>query len=95
MGNADLKLDAFTLSSVIPVFAEYVDVIKGKEICGYAIRRGLDADVFIGSSLIDMLESTRRKKAIDHVPPVRKLKKSEMLGEGQGIIETLTVKVED
>ncbi|KAM2556749.1 hypothetical protein TB2_013936 [Malus domestica] len=83
MGNADLKPDAFALSSVLPVFAESVHVIKGKEIHGYAIRRGLDAHVFIGSSLIDMLESTGRKKATDHVPAVKKLKKSEMLGEGQ------------
>ncbi|KAB2608188.1 serine/threonine-protein kinase ndrA [Pyrus ussuriensis x Pyrus communis] len=29
------------------------------------------------------LESTGRKKATDHVPAVKKLKKSEMLGEGQ------------
>ncbi|CAN6725977.1 unnamed protein product [Malus baccata var. baccata] len=60
MGNADLQPDAFTLSSVLPVFAEYVDVIKGKEIHGYAIRRGLDADVFIGSSLIDMYANCTR-----------------------------------
>ncbi|XP_059658292.1 putative pentatricopeptide repeat-containing protein At3g23330 [Cornus florida] len=54
MGNANLKPDSFTLSSVLPIFAEYVDVLKGKEIHGYAIRHGFDADVFIGSSLIDM-----------------------------------------
>ncbi|KAK0607239.1 hypothetical protein LWI29_011999 [Acer saccharum] len=54
MGNANLKPDSFTLSSVLPIFAEYVDVIKGKEIHGYAIRQGLDTDLFIGSSLIDM-----------------------------------------
>ena len=29
------------------------------------------------------LESTGRKKATDHVPAVKKLKKSEMLGKGQ------------
>lgn len=54
MGNANLKPDSFTLSSVLPIFAEYVDVIKGKEIHGYAIRHGFDADLFLGSSLIDM-----------------------------------------
>ncbi|RXH76655.1 hypothetical protein DVH24_019543 [Malus domestica] len=63
MGNTDLKPDAFALSNVLPVFAEYVHVIKGKEIHG--------------------LESTGRKKATDHVPAVKKLRKSEMLGEGQ------------
>ncbi|KAF8401925.1 hypothetical protein HHK36_012876 [Tetracentron sinense] len=34
MGDADLKPDSFTLSSVLPIFAEYVDVSKGKEIHG-------------------------------------------------------------
>lgn len=62
MGNANLKPDSFTLSSVLPVFAEYVDVIKGKEIHGYAIRRGFDADVFVGSSLIDMYANCNRIK---------------------------------
>ncbi|KAM1977756.1 hypothetical protein FF1_014296 [Malus domestica] len=60
MGNADLKPDAFALSNVLPVFAEYVHVIKGKEIHGYTIRRGLDAHVFIGSSLIDMYANCTR-----------------------------------
>ncbi|KAF7808584.1 putative pentatricopeptide repeat-containing protein [Senna tora] len=54
MGNANLKPDTFTLSSILPIFSEYADIIKGKEIHSYAIRNGLDADVFIGSSLIDM-----------------------------------------
>lgn len=62
MGNANLKPDSFTLSSVLPVFAEYVDVIKGKEIHGYAIRHGFDADVFVGSSLIDMYANCNRIK---------------------------------
>ncbi|XP_055813716.1 putative pentatricopeptide repeat-containing protein At3g23330 [Solanum dulcamara] len=54
MSNAYLKPDCFTLSSVLPVFARHVDVLKGKEIHGYAIRHGFDKDEFIGSSLIDM-----------------------------------------
>ncbi|PON41546.1 DYW domain containing protein [Parasponia andersonii] len=60
MGNANLKPDSFTLSSVLPIFAEYVDVIKGKEIHGYAIRSGFESDVFIGSSLIDMYAKCNR-----------------------------------
>ncbi|KAF9605693.1 hypothetical protein IFM89_018036 [Coptis chinensis] len=60
MGMADLKPDAFTLSSVLPIFAEYVDVSKGKEIHGYTIRHGFDSDVFIGSSLIDMYANCSR-----------------------------------
>ncbi|GFS42278.1 tetratricopeptide repeat (TPR)-like superfamily protein [Actinidia rufa] len=34
MGNANLQPDSFTLSSVLPIFAEYVNVVKGKEIHG-------------------------------------------------------------
>ncbi|CAL5347445.1 unnamed protein product [Camellia sinensis] len=60
MGNANLQPDSFTLSSVLPIFAEYVDVVKGKEIHGYAIRHGFDTDVYIGSSLIDMYANCTR-----------------------------------
>ncbi|XP_010265006.1 PREDICTED: putative pentatricopeptide repeat-containing protein At3g23330 [Nelumbo nucifera] len=60
MGIADLKPDSFTLSSILPIFADYVDVYKGKEIHGYAIRHGFDSDVFIGSSLIDMYAKCNR-----------------------------------
>jgi pentatricopeptide repeat protein len=60
MGNANLKPDSFTLSSVLPIFAEYVDVIKGKEIHAYAIRHGFDVDLFIGSSLIDVYAKCTR-----------------------------------
>ncbi|KAL9410890.1 hypothetical protein AB3S75_044629 [Citrus x aurantiifolia] len=43
--------DSFTLSSVLPIFADYVDVIKGKEIHGYAIRHGLETNVCIGNAI--------------------------------------------
>lgn len=54
MGVSGLKPDSFTLSSILPIFAEYVDDYKGREIHGFAIRHAFDSDVFIGSSLIDM-----------------------------------------
>ncbi|TYH35550.1 hypothetical protein ES332_D13G200600v1 [Gossypium tomentosum] len=60
MGNANMKPDSFTLSSVLPIFAEYVDVIKGKEIHGYAIRHWFDSDCYIASSLIDMYANCAR-----------------------------------
>lgn len=60
MGSNDLSPDAFTLSSVLPIFSEYVDVNKGKEIHGYVIRKGIDADVYIGSSLVDMYAKSAR-----------------------------------
>ncbi|XP_010532658.1 PREDICTED: putative pentatricopeptide repeat-containing protein At3g23330 [Tarenaya hassleriana] len=60
MGNADLKPDAFTLSSILPIFSAHMDLIKGKEIHGYAIRNGIDMDVYIGSSLVDMYAKCAR-----------------------------------
>uniref|UniRef100_A0A803LMP5 DYW domain-containing protein n=2 Tax=Chenopodium quinoa TaxID=63459 RepID=A0A803LMP5_CHEQI len=54
MGKANLKPDTFSLSSVLPMFAELVDVVRGKEIHGYAIRNGIDVDLYVGSGLIDM-----------------------------------------
>ncbi|CAH8358796.1 unnamed protein product [Eruca vesicaria subsp. sativa] len=60
MGSEDIKPDAFTLSSVLPIFSEYVDVKRGKEIHGYVIRKGIDADVYIGSSLVDMYAKSAR-----------------------------------
>ncbi|KAF8014368.1 hypothetical protein BT93_H0262 [Corymbia citriodora subsp. variegata] len=60
MGNANLRPDSFTLSNVLPIFAEHVDVCKGKEIHGYAMRHGFDSNLFIGSSLIDMYAKCAR-----------------------------------
>ncbi|KAF2313993.1 hypothetical protein GH714_021378 [Hevea brasiliensis] len=60
MGNANLKPDSFTLSSLLPIFAEYVDVSKGKEIHGYAVRNCFDEDFFIGSGLIVMYARCNR-----------------------------------
>lgn len=54
MGNEDIKFDVFILFSVFFIFLEYVDVKRGKEIYGYVIRKGIDVDVYIGSSLVDM-----------------------------------------
>ncbi|KAL7124115.1 hypothetical protein ABFS83_14G026900 [Erythranthe nasuta] len=60
MGKTNFKPDSYTLSSILPIFAQYVDVVKGKEIHGYAVRHGFDKDVFIGSSLIDMYANCAR-----------------------------------
>ncbi|KAF5775348.1 putative tetratricopeptide-like helical domain superfamily [Helianthus annuus] len=54
MGDAKLKPDAFTLSNVLPIVAEYMDVWKGKEIHGYGIRHGFERNGFIASGLIDV-----------------------------------------
>lgn len=74
MGNADLRPDSFTLSSVLPIFAEHVDVGKGKEIHGYAVRHGFDSNLFIGSSLIDMYAKCARvadSYRVFHILPQR------------------------
>uniref|UniRef100_A0A1D1YRQ9 Putative pentatricopeptide repeat-containing protein At3g23330 n=1 Tax=Anthurium amnicola TaxID=1678845 RepID=A0A1D1YRQ9_9ARAE len=60
MSVMGLKPDSFTLSGILPIFAECADVLKGMEIHGYAIRHGFDSDVFIGSSLIDMYAKCTR-----------------------------------
>ncbi|GAB2294417.1 hypothetical protein Dimus_028625 [Dionaea muscipula] len=60
MENADLKPDSFTLSSILPIFSEYVDMNKGKEIHGYAVRHRFDADVHLASSLIDVYAKCAR-----------------------------------
>ncbi|CAI9118154.1 OLC1v1019680C1 [Oldenlandia corymbosa var. corymbosa] len=57
MGNAGLKPDSFTLSTVLPVLTKCADVVKGKEIHGFAMRHGFSGDIFMGSSLIDMYAS--------------------------------------
>ncbi|KAL8238594.1 hypothetical protein R6Q59_015161 [Mikania micrantha] len=54
MGNAKLKPDAYTLSSVLPIVAKYMDAWKGKEIHGYGIRHGFESNIFITSGLTDM-----------------------------------------
>ncbi|KAI3976596.1 hypothetical protein MKX01_008454 [Papaver californicum] len=60
IGKANLMPDSFTLSSILPIFADYVDISKGKEIHGYTLRHGFDSDDFIASSLIDMYAKCTR-----------------------------------
>ncbi|ERN18797.1 hypothetical protein AMTR_s00067p00084570 [Amborella trichopoda] len=60
IGLANLKPDSFTLSSVLPIFAEHVEILHGKEIHGFVIRHGFEPDVFIASSLIDMYAKCTR-----------------------------------
>lgn len=55
-----IKADSFTLSSILPIFAESVDVKNGAAIHGYSIRHAFDSDVFVGSSLVDMYGNCTR-----------------------------------
>ncbi|KAK4770086.1 hypothetical protein SAY87_030618 [Trapa incisa] len=67
MAETNLPPDSYTLSSILPIFAEYVDVNKGKEIHCYTIRHGFESDVFIASSLIDMYAKCSRVEDSIHV----------------------------
>ncbi|KAL3645659.1 hypothetical protein CASFOL_010839 [Castilleja foliolosa] len=60
MGKMNLKPDSYTLSSILPIFAQYINLMRGKEIHGYSIRHNFDHDLFIGSSLIDMYANCMR-----------------------------------
>ncbi|TMW95072.1 hypothetical protein EJD97_009414 [Solanum chilense] len=43
-----------TISSILPACATMVDLIRGKEIHGYAVVMGIEKDVYVKSALIDM-----------------------------------------
>ncbi|CAN6228848.1 unnamed protein product [Urochloa humidicola] len=72
MWRDGFRPDSFTLSSVLPIFAECADVKRGMEAHGFAIRNGFDSDVFVGSSLIDMYANCTRTdysvKVFDNLP---------------------------
>ncbi|KAM0877498.1 hypothetical protein ACQ4PT_035441 [Festuca glaucescens] len=66
------KPDSFTLSSVLPIFAECSDVRRGMEVHGFATRNGFADDVFVGSGLINMYANCTRTdysvKVFDNLP---------------------------
>jgi pentatricopeptide repeat protein len=72
MWTDGFRPDTFTLSSVLPIFAECADVKRGMEVHGFAIRNGFESDVFVGSSLIDMYANCTRAdysvKVFDKLP---------------------------
>ncbi|CAI0425551.1 unnamed protein product [Linum tenue] len=47
-------------SAILPIFAQYVDVAKGKEIHGYVIRYSFEKDMYVSSSLINMYSRCSR-----------------------------------
>ncbi|KAL1561725.1 putative pentatricopeptide repeat-containing protein [Salvia divinorum] len=58
MGQGNLKPDSYTLSTILPVFAKHVDVMKGKEIHGWSIhtremlKAGVEPVAFSFSSIM-------------------------------------------
>ncbi|MCD7467069.1 hypothetical protein HAX54_004262 [Datura stramonium] len=43
-----------TISSILPACANVIDLMRGKEIHGYAVVMGIDKDVYVKSALVDM-----------------------------------------
>ncbi|KAI3700507.1 hypothetical protein L2E82_45137 [Cichorium intybus] len=54
MSNANLKPDAFTLSTLLPIVSQHMDILKGKEIHGYGVKHGFDQNEFIVTGLSDI-----------------------------------------
>ncbi|XP_062172981.1 pentatricopeptide repeat-containing protein At1g18485-like isoform X2 [Alnus glutinosa] len=54
MIDAGVKPNSITISSMLPVLVELEQFKGGKEIHGFSMRIGIECDVFIANSLIDM-----------------------------------------
>ncbi|GMP91562.1 hypothetical protein CsSME_00042212 [Camellia sinensis var. sinensis] len=54
MIDAGIKPNPVTLSSMIPVLVELDCFLAGKELHGFSLRMGMEFDIFITNSLIDM-----------------------------------------
>jgi pentatricopeptide repeat protein len=54
MIDAGVKPNSITISSMLPVLVELEQFKAGKEIHGFSMRMGIECDVFIANSLIDM-----------------------------------------
>ncbi|KAJ6821593.1 pentatricopeptide repeat-containing protein, chloroplastic [Iris pallida] len=53
-GTSKNRPNNITLVTLLPACASLAAIGKGKEIHSYAIRRGLDSDIAVGSALVDM-----------------------------------------
>ncbi|PIA49065.1 hypothetical protein AQUCO_01300125v1 [Aquilegia coerulea] len=54
MQHVSFKPNSTTITSIIQAVAELGSVNLGKEIHAYVVRNGLDYDVYVGTSLVDM-----------------------------------------
>ena len=52
--NASIELDGITMVSVLKACANTGDISMGRSVHGVVICRGLDYDLFVGNSIIDM-----------------------------------------
>lgn len=53
MQGCGLSPNAVTLASVLPSFSYFSNLLGGKEVHGYAIRRGYEQNVYVATSVID------------------------------------------
>ncbi|CAL1403556.1 unnamed protein product [Linum trigynum] len=49
-----MKPNSVTISSIMPVLVELRNLDFGREIHGFSVRHGIDSDIFVSNSLIDM-----------------------------------------
>jgi pentatricopeptide repeat protein len=54
MQLADMKADSVTMVSVLTACAQLASLHQGNRIHGYALKCGLESDVVVGTSLVDM-----------------------------------------
>ncbi|KAF6150303.1 hypothetical protein GIB67_034002 [Kingdonia uniflora] len=54
MVSAGIRPNSYTISGLLPACATVADLIRGKEIHGYALVSGIEEDVFVSSAFIDM-----------------------------------------
>uniref|UniRef100_A0A7N0U2R7 DYW domain-containing protein n=1 Tax=Kalanchoe fedtschenkoi TaxID=63787 RepID=A0A7N0U2R7_KALFE len=50
----ELRPDGFTVACVLPAFANLAELVKGRQIHGYALRNGFSSDLRVANALIDM-----------------------------------------
>ncbi|XP_010244384.1 PREDICTED: pentatricopeptide repeat-containing protein At2g27610 [Nelumbo nucifera] len=72
MHGSDVHIDGSTLSSILKVCGCLFDQILGKQIHSHCVKSGLEADVSVGTSLVDMYMKTNGvedgKKVFDKMP---------------------------
>ncbi|KAI0526862.1 hypothetical protein KFK09_002454 [Dendrobium nobile] len=68
---AQIRPSSATISSLLPASANVLNLRRGKEIHGYAIVNGFEADLFVSSSLVDMYSKcgviSDADKVFDHM----------------------------
>lgn len=67
MIDCGISPNSITISSMVPVVVELGFFKAGKEIHGFSIRKGIESDIFIANSLIDMYAKSGHSTKASHV----------------------------